>query len=575
MAMDDNESCGSRSVETASSKQSRHERQRFEVYTEVLSRLQDLDRQEVKLPGFEDQLWHHFNRLPARYAMDVNVERAEDVLTHKRLLLLAEDPDNRPAFDVRLVQVHPSGAENDLDSAHSDSLMREDAQSHTFESNRRGIHPPPTFGSSSNLEALGVQSSGAHVDDVERDINSIFQTSRSMHEITFSTVDKPKLLSQLTSLLSDIGLNIEEAHAFSTTDGFSLDVFVVAGWPYEETELLKSKLQKEIKMAKEQPSSEQHVPPMTENYERGNPSISEYVKIPTDEIDVWEIDPRQLRFGNRIASGAFGDLYKGTYCSQEVAIKVLKPERVNIDMLKEFSQEVFIMRKIRHKNVVQFLGACTKPPNLCIVTEFMSKGSVHSFLHKQKSTFKLSTIIRVAMDVSKGMNYLHQNNIIHRDLKTANLLMDEHEVVKVADFGVSRVVSQTGVMTAETGTYRWMAPEVIEHKLYDHKADVFSFGIVLWELLTRDIPYSDLTPLQAAIGVVQQGLRPAIPKHTHPKLVELLEKCWQQDPTHRPNFSQILENLQRIAKEVVDEVEDRQKDKSIGGFFSSLRKGHH
>ncbi|KAL3527264.1 hypothetical protein ACH5RR_011920 [Cinchona calisaya] len=574
MAMDDNESCGSRSTETASPKQSRQERQRLEVFNEVLSRLQDLDREEVKLPGFEDQLWQHFNRLPARYALDVNVERAEDVLTHKRLLHLAEDPDNRPAFDVRLVQVHATAGENELDSIHTDSSMHGDAQSHSNESNRRGIHPPPTFGSSSNLEALGLQANGTHDNDGDNDVHSIFRTSRPMHEITFSTIDKPKLLSQLTSLLSEIGLNIEEAHAFSTTDGFSLDVFVVAGWPYEESELLKIKLQKEITLAK-QPSSEHTPSTITENDQKGSPSTSEYVKIPTDEIDVWEIDARKLKFENRIASGAFGDLYKGMYCSQEVAIKVLKPERVNIDMLKEFSQEVFIMRKIRHKNVVQFLGACTRPPNLCIVTEFMSKGSVHDFLHKQKGTFKLSAILKVAVDVSKGMNYLHQNNIIHRDLKTANLLMDEHEVVKVADFGVSRVVSQTGVMTAETGTYRWMAPEVIEHKPYDHKADVFSFGIVLWELLTREIPYSDLTPLQAAIGVVQQGIRPAIPKHTHPKIVELLEKCWQQDPTQRPNFSQILEVLHRITKEVGGEGEDRHKDKSIGGFFSSLRRGHH
>uniref|UniRef100_A0A6N2N7F6 Protein kinase domain-containing protein n=1 Tax=Salix viminalis TaxID=40686 RepID=A0A6N2N7F6_SALVM len=158
------------------------------------------------------------------------------------------------------------------------------------------------------------------------------------------------------------------------------------------------------------------------------------------------------------------------------------------------------------------------------------------------------------------MNYLHQNNIIHRDLKTANLLMDENEVVKVADFGVSRVQTQT---------------EVIEHKPYDYKADVFSFGIVMWELLTGELPYSYLTPLQAAVGVVQKGLRPTIPKHTYPKLAELLERCWQQDPAQRPNFSQIIDILLQIAKEVGDEREDRRKDKSCNSFFSALNKGHH
>ncbi|GMP64376.1 hypothetical protein CsSME_00025685 [Camellia sinensis var. sinensis] len=201
----------------------------------------------------------------------------------------------------------------------------------------------------------------------------------------------------------------------------------------------------------------------------------------------------------------------------------------------------------------------------------MSGGSVYDYLHKQRGTFKLPSLLRVAVDISKGMNYLHQNNIIHRDLKAANLLMDENEVVKVADFGVARVKAQTGVMTAETGTYRWMAPEVIEHKPYDHKADIFSFGVVLWELLTGKLPYEYLTPLQAAVGVVQKGLRPTIPNNTLPKLAELLERCWQQDPTLRPDFCEIIDILQQIAKEVGDEV----KDKSSGGFLSILRRGHH
>ncbi|KAL3377832.1 hypothetical protein AABB24_003969 [Solanum stoloniferum] len=545
MAMDDNESCGSRAMEPLSPKQNRLQRQKNEVFNQVLSKLQDLNLEEVKLPGFEDQLWLHFNRLPVRYASDVNVERAEDVLMHKRLLDIAEDPENRPAFDVRLVQVHPMYTGASTNTVDVDPSVNEEIPS---------IHPPPTFGSSPNLQGLEIHDDKAHVNHGDSDINSTSRTTRPMHEITFSTIDKPKTLTQLTNIISEIGLNIEEAHVFSTTDGFSLDVFVVDGWPYEE-----------------QP---QVLPPINEPGQTSE-SVSDSVKIPTDGSDDWEIDIRLLKFENKVASGSFGDLYKGTYCSQEVAIKVLKPENLNMDMVKEFSQEVFIMRKIRHKNVVQFIGACTRPPNLCIVTEFMTRGSIYTFLHKQRGAFKLPTLLKVAIDVSKGMSYLHQNNIIHRDLKTANLLMDEHGVVKVGDFGVARVQTQTGVMTAETGTYRWMAPEVIEHKPYDHKADVFSFGIVMWELLTGEIPYAYLTPLQAAIGVVQQGLRPTIPKSTHPKLAELLEKCWQQDPTQRPDFSEILDILKQLTREVGDDGEDRHKDKSIGSFFSSLRKGNH
>ncbi|CAI0381314.1 unnamed protein product [Linum tenue] len=564
---EDVESCGSRAADSFSHINPRHHRQKLEVYNEVLRRIQDSAHEDANLPGFDDQLWLHFNRLPARYALDVNVERAEDVLTHKRLLQLAEDPANRPAFEVRLVQVFPVSNGKALDSIHLDSSLIEDAQSSYLSS----THAPPTFGSSSNLEALTHR---YHVEDGDSAVNSTSNQARPMHEITFSTVDRPKLLSQLTSLLAEVGLNIQEAHAFSTVDGFSLDVFVVDGWPHEAIPGIFLIFILKIFQQEQQVSKQPSISTISIVNNTRIVPLPGCIEIPSDGTDVWEIDASQIKVENKVASGAYGDLYKGMYCSQEVAVKVLKPERVSAEMLREFSQEVYIMRKVRHKNVVQFIGACTQPPNLCIVTEFMARGSIYDFLHKQNGVFKLPSLIKVAIDVSKGMNYLHQNSIIHRDLKTANLLMDENEVVKVADFGVARVQTQSGVMTAETGTYRWMAPEVIEHKPYDHKADVFSFGIVLWELLTGELPYAYLTPLQAAVGVVQKCLRPTIPKQTQPRLAELLEKCWKQDPTQRPSFCEIIDILQKIAKEVGEGKEGRRKDRTSGGFFSSLTRGH-
>ncbi|KAG6421588.1 hypothetical protein SASPL_118145 [Salvia splendens] len=298
--------------------------------------------------------------------------------------------------------------------------------------------------------------------------------------------------------------------------GSSLTSFIC-----QEIEQLRTAIEKELfKIEKNSWPNTQNLPPLSEIDPLCLKSEADHLTIPNDGTDVWEIDPQLLKFESKIASGSYGDLYKEKYDT-------------------------------KMKNVVLFIGACTRPSNLCIVTDYMSGGSVYDYLHKQRGTFKLPALLKVAIDVSKGMNYLHQNNIIHRDLKAANLLMDENEVVKVADFGVARVKSQSGVMTAETGTYRWMAPEVIEHKPYDHKADVFSFGVVLWELLTGKIPYEYLTPLQAAVGVVQKGLRPTIPKNTHPKLAELLERCWLQDPASRPDFSEVMEISQKIAKEVL------------------------
>ncbi|KAH7290475.1 hypothetical protein KP509_30G050000 [Ceratopteris richardii] len=543
-----------------------------EVCNEIIRRLQNSHHPAIRSPDFVESIQAHFSRLPTRYALDVNVERAEDVLTHKTLLELAEIPENRPVFHVRAVHVIPGGVDN-LENLLTIQEESKDGEP-CYLRKQKSLHPP-AFGSSPNLEALALELNKSPVDE-EKENDSGHSLAKflhvPMHEVTLSTLDKPKLLSQLSSLLADVGLNIREAHVFSTADGYSLDVFVVDGWPTEDTQELQQALETTIanvedaSLLRGSPISSPDVP-----LSKVNSASGDYLKIPTDGTDDWEIDYSQLKLNEKVASGSYGDLYRGTYCGQDVAIKVLKPERLNKDLQREFAQEVYIMRKVRHKNVVQFIGACTRPPNLCIVTEFMSGGSVYDYLHSQRGSFKLPVLLRVAIDVSKGMDYLHQNNIIHRDLKAANLLMDEHEVVKVADFGVARVQAQTGVMTAETGTYRWMAPEVIEHKPYDRKADVFSFGIVLWELLTGKLPYDYLTPLQAAVGVVQKGLRPTIPKNTHHKLAELLESCWQQDSNLRPEFSEITSILQNLYKEVSSE--DEKKDRK--GFFSSLRRTPH
>ncbi|XP_057987575.1 serine/threonine-protein kinase STY46 isoform X1 [Hevea brasiliensis] len=567
--MGDTESCSSRAVDFLPN-QSRNQRQKIEVYNEVLCRLKDSNDEDARLPGFEDELWAHFNRLPTRYALDVNAERALDVLMHKRLLQQAYDPATRPAIEVRLVQVRSICDGNYGNSVHSHSLGKVELQ-YCDHMSKQSILPPPAFSSSPEVELV----CGAREKDSAMIAGTLY--SRIMHEITVSTNDKPKLLSQLTSLLSEIGLNITEAHAFSTMDGYSLDVFVVDNWAHKETEKLKNVLLREIQKFEEHTQLKSNVIyPIVGQEQKGMINlICNHANMPADQMDVWEIDASLLKYEKKIASGSCGDLYKGTFCSQDVAIKVLRTECLNDKLRKEFAQEVFIMRRIRHKNVVQFIGACTRPPSPCIVTEFMCGGNMFDFLHKQKQSFNLQSLLRVAIDVSKGMNYLHQNNIIHRDLKAVNLLMDENGVVKVADFGIARVQDQSSVMTAETGTYRWMAPEVIEHNPYDHKVDVFSFSIVLWELLTGKLPYEHLTPLQAAVGVVQQGLRPSIPKHTHPKLVELLERCWQKDPSLRPEFSEILELLQQLAKKVAEETEDRQEEKSSERAVKTIRRNRH
>ncbi|XP_062101055.1 serine/threonine-protein kinase STY46-like isoform X2 [Humulus lupulus] len=552
--MGDTESCSSRVFDSSLTRNRQH-KQKVNIYNEVLHRLMDLNVAESTVPGFEDELWAHFYRLPTGYAQDVNVERAQDVLMHKKLLQLAHDPATRPAFEVHLASALGSQERVEMPWSYA---------------SKQSIHPQPAFDLSPDLRHA-LEANQLCIQNFDQTMNS-----RPMHEITISTNDQPKLFCQLTSVLSEVGLNIQEAHAFSTIDGYSLDVFLVDGWALEETEQLKVVLAKKIPRI-EHPRLNQLISPVGEA-ETGMKLIFSHAEISNDGSEVRDVDLRLLKFEKKIASGSCSDLYKGTFYNQEVAIKVFRTEHLNETIQREFAQEVDIMRKVQHKNVVQFIGASTRPPSLCIVTEFMSGGSLYDFL-QQSGVLPLQFLLRVAIDVSNGMNYLHQNNIIHRDLKAANLLMDENGVVKVSDFGVARVQAQSGVMTAETGTYRWMAPEVIEHRPYDQKADVFSFGIMLWELLTGKLPYENLTPLQAAVGVVHKGLRPTIEEHTDPMLVELMESCWQREPSLRPQFSEILEILQSISnrklivlKQTSDPRVCKQKEK-VSRIVPSFRHG--
>ncbi|GLT35014.1 hypothetical protein SLA2020_094990 [Shorea laevis] len=535
--MEDTASCGSRTPVSGQVETPKQRQKRFERFNEVLQRLRELKKvSEATISDFEDELWAHFERLPLRYAIDLDVDRAEDVLMHKSLLKEAENSATAsPVIEVRLVEFLSDGIQGQ--SAHINFTGKVDPHSSGY-SMKESIHPGPTFAKKSPYLKL-VHEASRYVQDKDIKINCSLPRCRLMQEITISTVDQQKLFTRLTCLLSEVGLNIDEAHAFSTTDGYCLDVFYVDCQPYGEAEQIKKVLLEEMSKIEKYPWLKDHA-----KHPVGG---LQYTKKKSLSNHSWEIDANLLKFERKLTLGSYGDLYKGTFCGQDVAIKVLRTEYLNENMQREFNQEVDILRKIQHNNIVKFIGACTKPSNLCIVTEFMAGGSMYDLLHKQKCGLELPFLLGVAIHVSNGMSYLHQKNIIHRDLKAANLLLDEKGVVKVADFGVARVQTQ-GVMTAETGTYRWMAPEVIEHRPYDHKADVFSFGILLWELLTGKLPYENLTPLQAAIGVVQKELRPVIPSDTHPKLVELLERCWQRDPSLRPEFSEIRLLLLDLAK---------------------------
>ncbi|KNC55846.1 TKL protein kinase [Thecamonas trahens ATCC 50062] len=269
------------------------------------------------------------------------------------------------------------------------------------------------------------------------------------------------------------------------------------------------------------------------------------VKQSLDPKPVWEINYSDIKDMVLVDSGGYGNVYLGKYLHMKVAVKRLKKSQLRD--LEAFKLEISMMSKLRHPNIVLFLGATTSP--LTIVTEYMARKSMFDVIHDPHCSLEPRRVLRMIKDSALGMNYLHSLNIIHRDFKSLNLLVDEGYNVKITDFGLSRVLSKDSTATPH-GTYAWRPPEMFRSEKYDHKVDVYSFGIVLWELITRRIPFDSMS-YEAIKRAVLEGVRPEVPSTNDPiihEIIELMKACWQADPVIRPGFDVICEGLNELSK---------------------------
>ncbi|KAF3454366.1 hypothetical protein FNV43_RR04813 [Rhamnella rubrinervis] len=284
-------------------------------------------------------------------------------------------------------------------------------------------------------------------------------------------------------------------------------------------------------------------------------SIRNSVDQVFDDVDVGEceIPWEDLVIGERIGLGSYGEVYHADWNGTEVAVKKFLDQDFSGAALAEFKREVRIMRRLRHPNVVLFMGAVTRPPNLSIITEFLPRGSLYRIIHRPHHQIDEKRRIKMALDVARGMNCLHSSTptIVHRDLKSPNLLVDKNWNVKVGDFGLSRLKHNTFLSSKSTaGTPEWMAPEVLRNEPSNEKCDVYSFGVILWELATLRLPWSGMNPMQVVGAVGFQNRRLDIPKEVDPMVARIILECWQIEPNLRPSFAQLtvaLKSLQRLA----------------------------
>ncbi|XP_004584490.2 mitogen-activated protein kinase kinase kinase 9 [Ochotona princeps] len=273
-------------------------------------------------------------------------------------------------------------------------------------------------------------------------------------------------------------------------------------------------------------------------------------------IQLLEIDFAELTLEEIIGIGGFGKVYRAFWIGDEVAVKAARhdPDEDISQTIENVRQEAKLFAMLKHPNIIALRGVCLKEPNLCLVMEFARGGPLNRVLSGKR--IPPDILVNWAVQIARGMNYLHDEAIvpiIHRDLKSSNILILQkvengdlsNKILKITDFGLAREWHRTTKMSA-AGTYAWMAPEVIRASMFSKGSDVWSYGVLLWELLTGEVPFRGIDGLAVAYGVAMNKLALPIPSTCPEPFARLMEDCWNPDPHSRPSFTSILDQLTTI-----------------------------
>ncbi|KAK0403448.1 hypothetical protein QR680_016923 [Steinernema hermaphroditum] len=264
--------------------------------------------------------------------------------------------------------------------------------------------------------------------------------------------------------------------------------------------------------------------------------------------DEWEICRNEIVMRNKLGGGQYGDVYEGYWKRHDrtVAVKTLKEDAM---ALHDFLAEAAIMKDLRHPNLVQLLGVCTREPPFYIITEYMNRGNLLDYLRKSdQKRLPMPILMSMATQIASGMSYLEARNFIHRDLAARNCLVSDGHLVKVADFGLARFM-RDDTYTAQQGAkfpIKWTAPEGLAYNTFSTKSDVWAFGVLLWEIATYGMaPYPGVE-LNNVYGLLERGFRMDAPQGCPSAVYRLMLQCWNWSPSDRPRFSDLLSSLETL-----------------------------
>lgn len=256
----------------------------------------------------------------------------------------------------------------------------------------------------------------------------------------------------------------------------------------------------------------------------------------------------EMKMAKKIGEGSFGVVYQATYCALPVAVKQLRDQNPSADLIAAFKREMQIISQVKFPNIVHCYGICEQP-KYSLVMEYMPKGSLFDVLNNLSQPLSWNVRYSIAIDIARGLNFLHTNNVLHRDIKSLNVLLGNQMNAKLADFGLAvKVDDQRFASNQAVGT--WMAPELISgEEKYTTKADIYSLGITFWEIAARKLPFekvkqTELIPVEAA-----KGMRDDIPPDCPKKFASIIKFCWDNDAQKRPTAGDVVRLLQESQNE--------------------------
>ncbi|XP_036189102.1 tyrosine-protein kinase Tec isoform X4 [Myotis myotis] len=274
-------------------------------------------------------------------------------------------------------------------------------------------------------------------------------------------------------------------------------------------------------------------------------------KAPTTagfSYEKWEINPSELTFMRELGSGLFGVVRLGKWRAQyKVAIKAIREGAM---CEEDFIEEAKVMMKLTHPKLVQLYGVCTQQKPIYIVTEFMERGCLLNFLRQRQGHFSRDVLLSMCQDVCEGMEYLERNSFIHRDLAARNCLVNEAGVVKVSDFGMARYVLDDQYTSSSGAKFpvKWCPPEVFNYSRFSSKSDVWSFGVLMWEVFTEGrMPFEKNTNYEV-VTMVTRGHRLYRPKLASKYVYDVMLRCWQEKPEGRPSFEDLLRTIDELVE---------------------------